>query len=234
MRNFIKDTWRIWLCFGLIGLLAVISVKITTETEKLTTLDFEKHAITGYVEVQVSDRSGNVESFKRFKMKSYVRGMVDLMFVQFRYSSWAGSVPDTGNTARTIYPSGPTFRVTATAGTLNTGVILGTGTNAVALTDYALQTAIANGSGASQLNYGAVSFSATPTTSGSTRYFSVIRSATNNSGNTITVNETGLYCENYTGATSYYFMIARDLINGGQAVDNTKTITVTYIIGISL
>jgi hypothetical protein len=121
-------------------------------------------------------------------------------------------------------------QVNGPAGNTNYGIVAGTGTNAVTMTDYALQTLIAHGTGSGQLSYGAVSFGS-PTTSGKTRYFEFQRALTNSSGNTITVNEIGVYI--YPTSQSYYYMFLRDVLPSGVQVDNGQVLTIKYRVSVT-
>jgi hypothetical protein len=108
--------------------------------------------------------------------------------------------------------------------------VAGTGTNAVTMTDYALQTLITHGSGAGQLSYGATTFGP-PTTSGKTRYFEFQRSLMNNSGGDITVNEIGIYI--YPTSQSYYYMFLRDVLSSGITLSNGQALTIRYRVSVT-
>lgn len=151
------------------------------------------------------------------------------------YGIWTGvtySLPDTGNTARSVAPvSGYAYRVNAAVGNVNYGTVVGTGTNAVTVDDYNLQTKIAHGTGSGQFQYGDVTFTA-PYTSGNDRIVEVIRAFTNGSGGTVTVNEIGLVW-NYEGQATWYFLGWRDVLSSGVEVLDTKILTVTYKIKVT-
>jgi hypothetical protein len=135
--------------------------------------------------------------------------------------------------ATTDFASSPSiaFDVLATTAITNYGIRLGTGLIAPTINDYALQTPIAEGSGAGQMNHGAVTFG-TPAADSTTSQFTITRNMANNSGGLITVNEIGLYCRCYywngDSIVTGYFMIIRDVIGGGIAVPNGQTLTVNY------
>lgn len=121
----------------------------------------------------------------------------------------------------------PTYtgtRVDGAAGVITTGIILGTGTNAVAIDDYKLQTPIAHGSGATQLNYKATTFDPFRVI-GSVASFKIKRQFENLSGSTITVTEAGLYCYNAVG---YYFDLVRDLLTTPFDILNTQIAEFRY------
>ena len=135
---------------------------------------------------------------------------------------YAVAMTDTGGTSRSQGNYRP-FILAAASAVSAYGLVVGTGTNAVTLTDTKLQTQIAHGNGAGQLFYNAGSFNA-PTTSGADRYWEAVRTFTNNSGGDITINEVGAYVYS---SNPYYYCIARDL-TGGVLIANTKIGTLTY------
>lgn len=136
----------------------------------------------------------------------------------------------TGTSRAITWASTTRCQVDGPAGNTNYGIVAGTGTNAVTMTDYALQTLIAHGTGAGQLSYGAVTFTG-PTTSGKTRYFEFQRALTNNSGGTITVNEIGVYV--YPTSTAYYYMYLRDVLGSGVVVNNGQVLTIKYRVSVT-
>jgi hypothetical protein len=139
------------------------------------------------------------------------------------------SVPDITNTSRD--PGGSVFRVNGPSGNANYGPVVGTGTGAYDWDNYKLDTQIAHGAGAGQLQYGATTFNA-PQTVGNERYYEIIRTFQNQSGGDITVNEIGLYATQSTA--TYYWCIARDVLGIGVTVPNGQTLTVTYKIKVTL
>lgn len=106
------------------------------------------------------------------------------------------------------------------------GVMVGTGITAPTVTDTKMETKIAHGIGAGQMQYSAVTFGA-PTSDGSTAHFTITRDFANNSGGSITVREIGLYSYLYSavGGSEILLMI-RDAVN--IAVPDGETLTVNY------
>ena len=134
---------------------------------------------------------------------------------------------DTGGTTRT-QNTNIAMTCTAALGDTTNGMVVGTGTNAVTITDYALQTKIAHGTGASQLQYAAQLFNDTDVTvSGSTCYYDLTRTFTNGSGSDITVTEVGLY-----GKMTYYYLIDRTLYT--KTIANGAGAIFTYRLQISV
>lgn len=143
----------------------------------------------------------------------------------------AVSMYDITNTSRSITWYNTTrCQVNGGAGDTNYGIVAGTGTTPVTMTDYELQTLIAHGTGSGQLSYGAVSFGS-PTTDGKSRYFEFERALTNSSGGTITVNEIGIHI--YPTSQSYYFLFLRDVLDAGVDVDDTEILTIKYKVSVT-
>jgi len=138
------------------------------------------------------------------------------------------SMTDTSNTARSQGCYRP-FILVAAAAVSAYGLVVGTGSGAVTLTDYRLGTQIAHGVGAGQLSYGGTGLVA-PSTSGADRSWQASRTFTNSSGGDITVNEVGIYVYS---SNPYYYCIARDL-TGGVLIANTKVGTLTYTFKITV
>jgi hypothetical protein len=155
--------------------------------------------------------------------QSFVLAYAQVMFIKMGGIN-SISIQDTGNAARTV--SNRTYLdAREDAGVVTNGLVVGTGTNAVALADYALQTQIAHGTGSGQLQYSASvvnlpSSDSTATTIILTRVFS------NNSGGTVTVREIGAYVEGTESARK--FCIIRDTTNIG--VSNGAQLTLNYIL----
>ena len=155
---------------------------------------------------------------KQHQANSLVKAYAQAMIFNLSIVNVA-SVIDTGNISRTI--SGYTI-MNAIAGDHLYGIVVGTGTNAVTISDYALQTKIAHGTVAGKLSYGAVVFPANVTVAGSTCYFDVTRPFTNGSGSSITINEVGIYAKSSTG---FYYCFDRTLSTVTIADGETKTAT---------
>lgn len=134
------------------------------------------------------------------------------------------NIIDITNTSRSFTIAAIDNSTVLGAGGEGWGIMVGTGTNAVAIGDYALQTAVAHGTGAGQLSFGANSITTAPTTSGSKRYFQLSRGFTNNSGGNITLNEVALYLRNTVG--SWTFCMERSLVT--HTINNGNVSTYVY------
>jgi hypothetical protein len=192
-----------------------------------------------YVELELKDENGRVLHRRRFRSHSYLNQFIamlrGIMYHTFG-STNAGNtaVVDTSNTSRN-YPSSSGYLyysgmpLNCPSASSEYGLVVGSGTTPNTATTYALQSLISHGTGSGQLSYGSHTFEAL-TTSDSTIYFRIIRTFTNYSGASITVNEIGLYAKAYdSGNTARIFCIARDVLTTGVTVDNGKTLTVRYI-----
>lgn len=148
-----------------------------------------------------------------------------------------GNVKDQGNVARTLRnPVSATARVmevVSSAGEIRMGVVVGTGTNAVTIDDYALQTQIVSGAGAGQLLHGATTVNAVVTAAGESSV-SITRGFTNSSGGTITIEEAGLYFRwTDSGGTLRYFCMVRDIPAAPVPVLDGTTANLDYTIAIT-
>ena len=179
-----------------------------------------------FLTIELKDKNGKVLKTIRKECKSYVRQMIDALRIQM--CEVISDLKDTSGITRSMPASGTTYWELAAAANSLFGIQVGTGTNAVTISDYALQTLVAQGNGSGQLDYGAMSIG-TIVIVGSTAKFTLSRTFTNNSGADITVQEVGLvYKEtNY----NYYFMIERTLLN--FTIANGTSGTVTYTISVT-
>ena len=103
------------------------------------------------------------------------------------------------------------------------GMLFGKGTAPITLSDYVLPDIITNGTGTGQLSVGTQIATQGITINGNAASFILKRSATNNSGASITVSETGIY-----GMTSsnHYYLILHSLFSYPVIVPNLSTISI--------
>lgn len=175
----------------------------------------------------VRDRNGKITGRMHRKADSIVRAWNDIV-----YAHMAGvncSFTDTGNTLRSSVGSTNDLDARAAAATVTYGIIVGLGSNAVTLSDFALQTPVAEGVGLNQLNYGAVTVG-TSVVAAPLCGFVVARTATNNSALGITVTESAIYVR--MGATPWFACIVRDVF-GGLLVAVGGTITVNWTLQVT-
>ena len=115
----------------------------------------------------------------------------------------------------------------AGAGVTTFGTVVGTGNTAPTINDYVMETPIAHGAGAGQLQYGAVSWGA-PSSDASVSQFTITRNFANGSGGDITVNEIGLIMNSQYGDVELNYLTVRDVVGGGILVPDGETLTVNY------
>jgi len=124
-------------------------------------------------------------------------------------------VKTTDGVTRTVrhpsYGSYPFLKLASGAGDDKYGIQVGTGTTTPANLDYCLESKIAHGTGAGQLEYQATSI-ADPTEVAGNIDWVISRVFRNASGATITVNEIGMVAMCVADGYYSYFLIARDLL----------------------
>jgi hypothetical protein len=188
-----------------------------------------------WLTLEVRSKSGKLIRRIHKPARSYLLQWEQLLSVLMAgaYGASAKSVviKDTGAINRTIQVNAPgacsQFLATLAGAGLNTyGIVVGTGANAPTNADTNLQTIIAHGAGAGQLNYQAGTFTDAAVI-GANVDFILTRTWTNASGNSITVQEVGVYVSVAdSGSTQRYFDVIRDL--GSITVANGQTLTATY------
>ena len=197
--------------------------------EEITSL-MKEGELGAMLDFTVTDKDGKIISQVTKKAESYVQQFLQLLYTAMQpiYANGVTplSVKNTANVAKTPVRDPILFDVLASSGDVTYGIVVGTGSTAVTITDYALGTPIAHGTGNGQLQYGGVTYGA-PSANTTTSQLTITRNFANNSGGSITVNEIALYCRAYSGGACY-FMIIRDVIAGGIIITNGQTLTVNY------
>lgn len=181
-----------------------------------------------YIKMDTVDLEGKmIQEGKFTKCHSLVQGFMGWLSTQVNNASTV-SVPDTNNTARTITTALTWWGGTGATpgiGITTHGILVGTGTTAPAITNYAMETLIAHGTGAGQLSYAAQVMTTTAwTVSGSDSYCDNTRTLTNSTVGTITIREVG-YVINMS-STTHRFLIDRTAAN--QAVTASTAVVITY------
>lgn len=172
-----------------------------------------------WIQADVHDADGNlIYRGPKTRSHSLVQSFMKMLFSQFSNVATV-RCKDTSNTERT-FSAATYFYTTAGAGTTTRGIMIGTGTNAVTIEDYALQTQVTV-----NWTYGAVTFSL-DNPAGNEWHINVIRTFTNSTGGSVDIKEIGLV--GYTGATNH--LIDRTLHT--ITVANTAATTITYTIAL--
>ena len=117
----------------------------------------------------------------------------------------------------------------------NSGIIVGTGTTAVAYNNSSLAAKIAHGTATGQLLYygGLIKDTAVEAPYA---YFDVSRIFENQSGGSITIAELGMACTMYYSTQYYQFLICRDVLDVADRVilAHTEMLKVTYRIRVTV
>ena len=181
------------------------------------------------LELTVKDKDGKVTDHRLMRSRSFVRQFLELLWIQaYQIPEIAPyNMRDTSNALQDICEGGLSFAADGGVGVVTHGIIVGTGTTAPTIDDYAIETIIAHGTGAGELQYGAVTFGA-PASDATTSQFTITRNFANGSGGAITGNEVALYVKGFKYNTTYYFLTIRDVIAGGISVPDGDTLTVNY------
>jgi len=184
---------------------------------------------------EIRNKNGNIlRKSRERRSHSFVKQFIQMLYVTSSgITSYAGVI-DTSNTSRTLAyqrPSSPnpfSATIPTTASNATFSILVGTGSTAVALTDYTIQTLIAHGTGAGQLSYSSTVFGA-PATDALGTSFRVTRDFTNSSGSTITINELGIVSQvSDSGDQNRLFLIIRDIASPAITVLNGQQLTINY------
>jgi hypothetical protein len=190
---------------------------------------------------ELKDKYGKILNRGEQKAHSFVQQFLQLFFLTATYRGMYPQIPGMGkrnvvNTSGAVIAEAaqdyrgvynPFGYASAPSGNNSYGTVVGTGQAAPAVTDYALGTIVANGTGAGQLQYSAVSFGA-PSNTASLANFVISRDFTNAYASSLTIYEAGVYIWwNFSGN---YYMILHDLINSpsGVTIANAQTIALHY------
>jgi hypothetical protein len=186
------------------------------------------------IQLIVCRRDGVVRQQFQKLSESYVRQFLELLWVQMNGALFYQYITDTSGIPQVIgldSDDNIAFAANAAAGSTAFGIVVGSGNTPPMITDYALQSKIAHGVSAGQLQYGGVTYGA-PSSDATTSQFTITRNFANASGDAITINEIGLYVKAKTNTDrspfTRYLMTIRDVIGGGIAVPNGETLTVNY------
>ena len=186
--------------------------------------------ISGHWTLEVRDPCGRLVSRRKERLHSFVRGFLDLLYAQMENTG--KTVVDIGGTGRTVAGSPSNFNQVVYAGDDGDGLLVGTGTTAVAIGDYSIETLIAHGSGSGQLDY-KVQTLVDPATVGSSRSFEIRRLFENKSGASITINEWALYAD-MGPSSEWTALMIREIVSGGQAVGDNFTANLVVTIKVTV
>ncbi len=177
--------------------------------------------------VEIRDKQGKVISRSRQKSRSFLRAYNHIINAQFEASLSPSPPIQTKDITGALIDLEQYFMnliCNALVGEDEKGIVIGTGATAVTIEDYKIETPIAQGIGAGQMEYQAETFT-DPQVAGNECSFTNQRAIVNNSGGVITVREAGLYLY---GHPPTYFCAVRDVLASAQAVPDGGAITITY------
>ncbi|MBA7522895.1 hypothetical protein ES705_15015 [subsurface metagenome] len=178
--------------------------------------------------VVVRDRHGKVISRERHRSKSFLKQWNQLVYAHMSQSLTL-TITDTGGTPRSVQFDPDNFSMDAIAGVDTYGIRVGTGNTAVDISDYALESPIANGVGAGDLIYWLCAV-ADPVVAAPSCSFEVSRTMVNDSGNEITAREAGIYMK----MEAFFGCAVRDVFATPQAVPNGGAITVNWTLQVTV
>jgi len=208
------------------------------------------------IRLEVFNKSGNLLTHHQQRGHSWVRSFYNWLFASHAGKNLSDVSPNWGDgflnvkqTDNTIYGgAGPTVQANndtwdttargyrAGAGVDTWGILVGSGLNAESFDDYNLQTQIAEGAAAGQLNHAASEAHDVTWTAGTrTMQNDLVRYFNNNSGGAIDVNELVLVCScDRPGVVGGEIPVAvsRDKLGVTVTVPDTGQLKVTYSISI--
>lgn len=189
-----------------------------------------------FYKVEVRDKEGRVLKRVSGPSRSYVQQWNQLIAAHAKYTSPGGptiTVKDTSGANLGGYSSTATLMADAPIGQVAWGIRVGKGSTAVAITDYALEQPLGEGTGVEQLEHQLTQWTA-PSVLGSTSSFTLKRTMVNNSGATITgVREIGCYIRFQAGMLSRFALGFRDVLPSPLAIPDGGAITVTYTLKVT-
>ena len=192
------------------------------------------------IEYTVRNKDGSIAHQHTEEGDSFLSNFIKLLYctmcLRANPSSGGSAITltDTGGVARTgdvTYAnllSTYFMRCNNVANNADWGILVGTGSTAVTINDYALAAKVAQGTGAGQMEYGNHSI-VSSTHDGSTySYSGITRTVANNSGGAIVIAEVGLATSMYWDTATYrYFLLLREVLGSAVTVNTTQTLTAT-------
>jgi len=186
----------------------------------------EQPTFKAYIEAKVYDKEGHVIQYHRQPMRSLTQYFLALMSIPLLGTYQNASTNSATGILTNILGLPSKLTNVAFGATIawNWSIQLGSGTQAFSPTLNRLAAPIANGSGAGQLTYGAVSISY----SGSS--ISISMTVTNNTSSAISVTEIGLTCTLglfYSGSSSstYNYLLSYDTFSQPVSIPAGSTAT---------
>jgi len=182
--------------------------------------------------IVIRDKDGKVLKRLSAPSKSFLKRWNEALYMYFAQVS-PRNVKNTAGASPETATSVPIFTMDAPIADDDWGIVIGTGDTAVDVDDYALETIIAEGVGAGQMSYAACSVSLAAVAGDNCDYI-VSRAITNDSGDTITVKESGIYFKLWTSGGAPYYCGIRDVFETPLELPNGGSVSVNYTIRITV
>lgn len=178
--------------------------------------------------------------------KNFGEVIMKMMYGNYSSTRWA-TITDTSGNTQTIdicdiqnhqYIVG-LMGLMAGSGDDTWGIVVGSGTTSESVADYNLANKIPNGTSSGQLSYGAMESDSDITIGSNSIYWKMWRPFTNQSGNSITVNEIGIIAQ-YRGIKpgavfiEVKYLIYRHVLSTPIIVQDGYTLTITITFSIPL
>ena len=178
-----------------------------------------------YYTIEKYDKNGLVSSTRKRRARSFIKAFIYMLANRFTGSGYA--TENTGGSPTSMFYQNyyRMFTTPAQSNLQSQGIVVGSSSSAVQSTQYCLQALMANGSAASQLQYGPHISDQAVTVAAPSASFSISRIFRNKSGGDVTVREIGFYVvsNNYT----QWHCLVRDTVSP-MVVSDSQYIKVTY------
>lgn len=188
--------------------------------------------IDAHIEIVVTNSDGVITDTQLVPMKSFVGNFDKLIAMWYQLSnSGVTSVVRKDGTSATPNVTNNIWLINASLASSVFGIVVGTGSTAVDLDDYALNFQLVQGTSTNQLYHQAVLFD-TLVVSGSSCIIKPKRVFNNLSSGSLTVSEIAMYVSN--GGSANIICIARDVLDIPISVGTGSQIQVSYPIKITV
>lgn len=157
---------------------------------------------------------------------SWVKGMAAILYTSLAIDTSSATDID-GNAVTVGTDSTKRMDATASAGGINGGIVLGTGTTAVDRDDNSVETEIADGAGSGQLEYQSQNFSSLRTITGGYEVV-LTRQVDNLSGADVDIKEAGVYVTTSMSTGTDQLCILRDRISPAYTLGDGESVVVKY------
>jgi len=180
----------------------------------------------------VRDPNGKVIARERRKSRSFLRQWNDIIRSQVTGATGYIKRID-ADVVKGIAPEGQNIKMTSAGGIeTSQSIVVGSGDTAVTISDYYVETVIAHGAGAGELNYQAATVNDS-VVSAPNCGFVVERAFINDSGGDVTVREMAI-CVRMKGETYFgYACIARDVLGAPQVIPNGGSLSTAYTLRVT-